>query len=223
MTKPNWRRWLLRKEVKVWEACVLSVGLEPSSMKFERESWMYQQGTGPHIESESFPNSEVENVYKDLVDALASNLFDTEHFSAAAINMTGKGYCGVRLDEFVKWATLKVEWLDLPPELAALVLNSSNDNSAESNENKQTNIVQASDKPTAKTQDEPWIEFCRSQIDDIFQSRIASGKEATKEYIAEELVGRCKRAKYITKRRLAVSKNNVLRWVLIDWTAPKIE
>jgi hypothetical protein len=116
-----------------------------------------------------------------------------------------------------------VKWLDLPPELAALALNSSNDNSAESNEKKQTNIVQASDKPTAKTQDELWIEFCRSQIDDIFQSRVASGKEATKEYIAEELVGRCKREKYITKRGLAVSKDNVLRWVLLDWTAPKIE
>ena len=116
-----------------------------------------------------------------------------------------------------------MKWLDLPPELAGLVLNSSIGNPAKNNERSQSNVTNASDKPIADTHDEPWIEFCRSQIDDIFQSRVASGKEATKEYIAEELVGRCKREKYITKRGLAVSKDNVLRWVLLDWTAPKIE
>ena len=223
MTKPNWRRWLLRKEVKVWEACVLSVGLEPSSMKGERESWMYQQGTGPHIESESFPNPEVENIYKDLVDALADNLFDIEYFSPAAITTEGKGYCGVRLDEFARWATLKVEWLDLPPELAALVPNSSDDASEESNKKSQSNVANPIDKPIADTQDEAWIEFCKSQIDDIFQSRIASGKGATKEYIAGELVGRCKREKYVTKRNNPIRKGYVLKRVLKGWTPPEIE
>ncbi len=150
MTKPNWRRWLLRKEVKVWEACVLSVGLEPSSMKFERESWMYQQGTGPHIESESFPNSEVENVYKDLVDALADNLFDIEYFSPAAITTEGKGYCGVRLDEFARWATLRVEWLDLPPELAALVSEKTKGDSAQT----EAKAAPVSATPTEQSVDE---------------------------------------------------------------------
>lgn len=209
--------------MKVWEACVLSLGLEPSSMKFERESWMYQQGTGPHIESESFPNPKVEKDYEDLVDALTANLFEREYFSPAAITTVGKGYCGVRLDEFVRWATLNVEWLDLPPELAGHVLNSSDGDSEESNKKSQSNVTNPSDKPSAVKQEEAWIEFCKSQIDDIFHSRIASGKAATKEYIAGELVGRCKRKNYVTKRNKQISKANVLRRVLIDWTAPEIE
>ena len=134
--------------MKVWEACVLSVGLEPSTMDFERESWMYQEGTGPHIESESFPNPEVENIYKDLVDALADNLFDGKYFSPAAITTRGKGYCGVRLDEFARWATLNVKWLALPPELAALVIDKSNGDSNTPrevllNKDKQTSLTKA--------------------------------------------------------------------------------
>ena len=131
MTKPNWCKWVLMPEVKVWEACVLSIGLEPKTMEFERESWMYAEGTGPHITSESFPSRESEQKYKDLVDVLAANLLVREHFSPAATTTRGKGYCGVRLDEFVRWATLKVKWLDLPPELAGLILDKTNGDSTQ--------------------------------------------------------------------------------------------
>ena len=81
------------------------------------------------------------------------------------------------------------------------------------------NIIENEDK---HQNEEPWIRFCKSQIDDIFQSRIAIGKPATKEYIAEELVGRC-RAKYVTKRNKPVTKSNVIKVVLTDWKAPEIE
>lgn len=123
------------RKVKVWEACVLSVGLEPDSMEFEDERWReHKPRTGPHIESESFPSPEIEKDYKDLVEVLADNLLEGEHFDINEIgdinNPRGKKYYTVRLDEFVRWATLKVTWLNLPPELAALVLNNSNGNSA---------------------------------------------------------------------------------------------
>lgn len=145
MTKPNWCKWVLMPEVKVWEACVLSIGLEPKTMEFERESWMYAEGTGPHITSESFPSRESEQKYKDLVDVLAANLLVREHFSPAAVTTRGKGYCGVRLDEFVRWATLKVKWLDLPPELAALAIDESDNNSPDVNEDSHSNLKRARD------------------------------------------------------------------------------
>lgn len=219
MTNPNWRTWVPMTYVKVWEACVLSVGLEPSSMEFEDDRWgEHKAGTGPHIERESFPNPEIKKDYKDLIKILTANLLNLENFYVGDINNPqGKGYYTVKLDEFVRWATLNVKWLDLPPELAALALNSSNGNSAESN------VVQASDKPIADTQDEPWIEYCKSQTDDIYQSRITSGKAATKRYIADELVGRCRRNNYVTKRNMPVSRDNVLKQVLKNWTEPKIE
>ena len=52
--------------------------------------------------------------------------------------------------------------------------------------------------------DEPWITFCKSQIDDIFQSRVANGRECGVGFIADELVGRCKREKFVTKRHKQV-------------------
>jgi hypothetical protein len=131
MTKPNWRVWLLMPDVKVWQACVLSIGLEPSAMDFERELWMYPEGTGPHIESESFPNPETEQQYKDLVEILSANLFDREYFSTSVTSGNGAGYNFIRLDEFATWATSKAKWLDLPPELAGLVANQSNSDSAQ--------------------------------------------------------------------------------------------
>ena len=71
--------------------------------------------------------------------------------------------------------------------------------------------------------DAPWIIFCKSQIDDIFQSRIASGQACGVGYLADELVARCKRKNLITKRNKKVSKDNVLKQVLMGWTAPEIE
>ena len=131
MTKPDWGRLGPNTYVKVWEACALSVGLEPSSMKFEDDRWgKRKEETRPYITSKSFPTPEVEKNYKALLRDLVANLFVDNHFRVANINyLQGKGYYGVRLDEFVRWATLNVKWLALPPELAALVLDKSNSNS----------------------------------------------------------------------------------------------
>lgn len=131
MTKPDWGRLTPTTYVKVWEACVLSVGLEPSSMEFEDNRWgKHKEETRPYITSKSFPTPEVEKNYKALFRDLVANLFVGNHFHVKNINyLQGKGYCGIRLDEFVRWATLNVEWLDFPPELAALVIDKSNSNS----------------------------------------------------------------------------------------------
>jgi len=136
MTKLDWNRLGPTTYVKVWEACVLGVGLEPSSMKFEDDRWgKYKAGTGPHIKSESFPNPEIEKDYEALVEALAANLLIGKHFDVSAIgdinNPRGKKYFTIPLDEFVRWATLNVEWLDLPPELVGLVKDKSNIYSAQ--------------------------------------------------------------------------------------------
>ena len=130
MTKPNWSDWLLMPDVKVWEACVLSIGLEPESMKGEDFGWMDDNGTGPYFTRESFPNPEAEKKYKSRLKVLGRNLSDRNYFSAGVIAYgKGAGLCSVRLDEFASWATSKAKWLDLPPELAALVIDKSNSNS----------------------------------------------------------------------------------------------
>lgn len=152
MTKPNWSVWLLMPDVKVWEACALSIGIEPSSMEGEEFHWMDDSGTGPKFTSETFPNHEVENKYKDRLKLLGANLTDRDYFSAGVIAYgKGAGLCSVRLDEFANWATSKAKWLDLPPELARLVFNKTNSNSkapgeALINTNKQASATKAISK-----------------------------------------------------------------------------
>lgn len=117
-------------DVKVWEACVLSIGLEPESMKGEDFGWMDDNGKGPYFTSESFPNPEAEKKYKGRLKVLGANLSDRDYFSAGVIAYgKGAGLCSVRLDEFARWATSKAKWLDLPPELAGLVLDKTNGDS----------------------------------------------------------------------------------------------
>ena len=120
MDKPNWRKWRLMPDVKVWEACVLSVGLEPSKMHAEDFGWMDDRGNGPYLASECFPNVEIKEEYQSRFEALSANLFNREYFSAGEINGNGRGFCSIRLDEFADWAISTAEWLDLPPELASM-------------------------------------------------------------------------------------------------------
>ena len=133
MTKPDWDRLSPTTYVKVWEACVLAVGLEPSSMNFEDDRWGKHKGeTRPYITSKSFPTPEVEKNYKALFKELVANLFEGNHFRVKDINyLQGKGYCGIPLDEFVRWANLNVEWLALPPELTGLILDKTNGDSTQ--------------------------------------------------------------------------------------------
>jgi len=147
MEKPNWRTWRSTPKVEVWQACVLAVGLEPSSMKREDLGWMADNREGPYITSKSFPNTEIEKDYKDLFHVLTANLFEHKPFNVLAIPRRGRGFCTIRLDVFVAWATLKVDWLKLPPELARLVLDKTNDKLPTINDASQSNTVQASDKP----------------------------------------------------------------------------
>jgi len=155
MTKPNWSDWLLTPDVKVWEACVLSIGLEPESMEREDFGWMDDNGTGPYFTSESFPNSEAEKKYKNRLKVLGRNLSDRKYFSAGVIAYgKGAGLCSVRLDEFASWAASKAKWLDLPPELAGLVLDKTNGDSKAAREVLINRDKQAS--PTKATlQDNP--------------------------------------------------------------------
>ena len=156
MTKPNWRTWVPMTYVKVWEACVLAVGLEPSSMEFEDDRWgEHKAGTGPHIESESFPNSEIEKDYKDLIKILTANLLNLKNFYIGEINNPrGKGYYTIRLDEFVSWATLEVKWLNLPPELAGLVKDKSNGNLPAINDASRSNMnLAGNEKKTPQIRD----------------------------------------------------------------------
>lgn len=147
----------------------------------------------------------------------------------------------VRIVDFVRWA--KVKGWSIPHELVEFVpepakhgddcaikllaslpeVNSSSASDASRAGDTQASASDSNQADKEVEPDAPWIIFCKSQIDDIFQSRIASGQACGVGYLADELVARCKRKNLITKRNVKVSKDNVLKQVLMGWTAPEIE
>lgn len=109
MEKPNWRVWRLKRDVKVWEVCVLALGFEPpknfEDLAIRRNTLL-----------RSFPTHEIAKKYEDLLEILIDNLSDDNYFNIY-VNPRSNKFGDVRVDEFVAWATSKVDWLKLPPEM----------------------------------------------------------------------------------------------------------
>ncbi len=120
MKKPDWREWENIPEVKVWEACALSLDIDPHSMKHDRNGWMGGPGSGPFFEDESFLNSTTKDEYALRLRVLLANLSNRDFFSAGTLSLVNPASCGVRLSEFAAWAVSVVKWNDLPPELEAM-------------------------------------------------------------------------------------------------------
>ena len=117
---PNGKEGKHTPEVRVWQACALSLGIEPRSMQASRDGWMGGSDNGPCFEPESFPNQDAEEEFGVRQRVLCANLSNREFFSPGVISMTKPGNHWVRLSEFSEWAVSEVGWENLPPELVAM-------------------------------------------------------------------------------------------------------
>lgn len=118
--EPNWDEWKHIPEVRVWQACALSLNIDPHSMKGLRDGWMAGPGHGPLFEPESFPSKDAKAKFELRQRVLLANLSNREFFSAGILNMVTPGNHGVRLSEFAAWAASEMKWDDMPPELMAM-------------------------------------------------------------------------------------------------------
>jgi hypothetical protein len=114
----DWHYWRNMQEVKIWQACILSLNIDPDSMEFDRDGWMDATAEAPHIRRESFYSPQDCEQYRKRVNLLRSNISKPEHFSPGAINMGNPNLSGVRLAEFAAWAVHI--GLSIPSELELL-------------------------------------------------------------------------------------------------------
>src|SRR5688572_17362981 len=96
----DWHHWKHMQEIELWQACLLSLNMNPDTMQFDRNGWMGGPEHGPYIEEDSFPNDRMRNDYHKRLTLLKSNLSKREHFSLGKINMSSPNRCGIRLSEF---------------------------------------------------------------------------------------------------------------------------
>ena len=116
----DWRYWRHIPEVKQWEACALSLNINPDNIKHSPQGWMAGPGSGPVFLAVSFPSMDVQLDFDKRVRLLGASLFKSPHFTAVNnLVRGGRHLATVNLREFAAWA-LHVEFDDMPPELVAM-------------------------------------------------------------------------------------------------------
>lgn len=114
--RPDWREWSHTPNVRGWQACALSLDIDPHSICVAGDDWMVSPGSGPIFERESFPDEETGAKFDLRMRVLVANLGSdrfSEHRTAVDLRRPGNSFVG--LDEFSSWAR-SIGW-DIPPEL----------------------------------------------------------------------------------------------------------
>lgn len=111
MNGPDWREWKHTPDVTVWQACALSMNIEPRSMRPTENGWM--GGYGSPL-SFMHTNASEKEEFELRQRVLMANL-SRESLDAQTPNRTT-----VRLSLFAFFAVSIVKWEGLPPELVAL-------------------------------------------------------------------------------------------------------
>ena len=115
----DWRYWRILPEIKQWEACALSLGINPDGMRPERNAWMAGPGVGPMFASSSFPNREAETEFQKRRRLLEASVFTSGFFpTVRGLVMGARWKATICLDEFASWGAHV--GLDMPAELCAL-------------------------------------------------------------------------------------------------------
>lgn len=108
VANPDWSEWKSIPRVAAWEACALSVDVDPHSMTADPNGWMAAEG-GPFFDRESFPSEQVMKEFEKRLRILIANI-PSDSFSPPVLNMGSPKLHQLRLDEFARWAVTKVKW-----------------------------------------------------------------------------------------------------------------
>lgn len=109
---PNWREWGRVPQVMAWQACALSLNIDPHSLK-QFDEW---RDGHPHFKDSNFSSSAIRNEFYLRQRVLVANLPNNQEWFGKRLSAGGNS--NVSLSEFSAWA-LSIDW-DMPPELVAM-------------------------------------------------------------------------------------------------------
>lgn len=112
----DWDFWQNMPHAMAWQACALSLNIDPDSMKHSGSGWMAGPGRGPFFEPSSFPSKDVADQFDKRLRLLSARI---TKFHLHSINQA-RSRCEIYLSEFAAWAVSEMKWDGLPPELVAL-------------------------------------------------------------------------------------------------------
>ncbi len=126
MQKPNWREWKHTPDVTVWQACALSLDINPRRLVPDTRLIDRYPTKGPFFLPQNFPSKEVEEEFDLRQRLLLVNLpnytFFPTRYRDRWEGSRREGNSLVRLPEFASWAVSVVMWEGMPPELIELAI-----------------------------------------------------------------------------------------------------
>jgi len=116
--KPNWKEWRHIALVKIWEACALSLDIDPESIKNNPNSWLAGIGANQLFKDECF-QSEKESIEFDRRQKIIFKIISSENNPLyLKINTDHPNLSEILLAEFAELC-LSIEWA-IPQELEEL-------------------------------------------------------------------------------------------------------
>jgi hypothetical protein len=116
---PDWDFWRSMRAVKEWQACALSLNIDPDSLKPDPQRWMAGPGAGLFFTSRSFPSNDVEDRFEKRRRILRSNRWDRAIFTVPMQPGSCLAQDELILSEFAAWG-ISIGWNDMPRELVAI-------------------------------------------------------------------------------------------------------
>jgi len=115
----DWQYWTGFREVELWQAVLLSLGLDPDQMEHSKDSWMFgSSGGAPFLKDIGFPDRASIEGYRKRLALLSNNRSDRNSFTAGTIRMGSPNRNGVKLGEVSAWLIGKN--MSVPTELAEI-------------------------------------------------------------------------------------------------------
>jgi hypothetical protein len=132
MSAPDWGLWLSMRAVQVWQACALSLDMDPARIHMDPDGWMvldapYRMIRMP-LQPGTFPPESQEAVFDKRLRLLSSHVDDPSHFQVVPGDHAGIER-KIMLQEFANWVVNVAHWEGLPPELAGIAQTSKTANS----------------------------------------------------------------------------------------------
>ena len=119
--KINWTHWFQMRGVKVWEACLLSLDVDPSTIVKEFESAFYVRNSmTPQIINSLVPGAPIQKEYYRRLGLISGYLDDTGTFKPIAKTDPNKHLWEIRLSEFCALA-MRIKLQPLPTEMCSTV------------------------------------------------------------------------------------------------------
>lgn len=172
----DWEFWAHMPALQVWQACALSVGIEPDNLKPIAHGWMDGVGGDPIFEEKSFPSRDAKEGYSKRLRLLTAYLTDSDHFRIHTLDIYSKARCQIYMADFARWAVFQMKWESLPPEI--VVLAESLPNMRPTKIEGSPNIDEADKLPTTPaitasvpiTSSQDWHQAARDIADDLDRS-----------------------------------------------------